>query len=328
MRILIVKTSSLGDLVHALPALTDAARALPGLRCDWLAEKSFAEIPRWHPAVDRIVTCEMRRWRKQLWRFSGGGEWAAFKQQLRERDYDLVIDAQGLVKSAWLASKARGPLAGPDWHGAREPLASLLYRYKLPVPHAHAAHAVRRGRVLFAEALGYAVPEDLPDFGLDRTRFAAPSLTQPYVVFLHATTWPSKCWPESHWCELGRWLVQRGIEVVLPWGSDAERASAQRIADGCGARLLPKLSLTEIAGVLAHAQAAVGVDTGLAHIANAVGTASVTLYGPTLPGLTGTIGRGQLHLCSTDAATVDRARPNLVTVQGVQEALQRPEFNV
>jgi heptosyltransferase-1 len=321
MRILIVKTSSLGDLVHALPALTDAARAMPQLRFDWLAEKAFAEIPAWHPAVDRVVSCDLRRWRKQLWRTWDAGEWTAFKTRLREREYDLVLDAQGLVKSAWLASKARGPLAGPDWHGSREPLASWFYRYRLPVPHTHSEHAVLRNRILFAQALGYSVPEGLPDFGVRRERFAMPALAQPYVVFLHATTWPTKCWPEANWQELGRWLAQRGQHVVLPWGNEAERLAAERITAGCDAMVLPKMGLTEAAGVLAYAKAVVGVDTGLAHVAAAVGTPSITLYGPTLPGLTGTIGRGQQHLCSTEATTVDRARPNTVAVARVQDAL-------
>ena len=322
MHVLIVKTSSLGDLVHTLPAVTDATRALPGLRVDWLAEKAFAEIPTWHPAVDRVIACDLRGWRKHLWQTWRGGDWSAFTAQLRQRQYDLVIDAQSLVKSAWLAAKARGPLAGPDRAGAREPLAAWFYQRRLAVPNARDGHAVDRARLLFAKALDYAPPTTTPDFGLANTKFEAPALAQPYVVFLHATTWPTKCWPEDHWQTLGRWLVQRGLRVVLPWGNADEQAAALRIAQGCDGVVLPKLRLTEVAGVLAGARLAVGVDTGLAHVAAAVDTPCVTLYGPTLPGLTGTVGAGQLHLCSTDAVTVDRARPTTVSVSRVQEALQ------
>jgi heptosyltransferase-1 len=321
MRILVVKTSSLGDLVHTLPALTDASAALPGLRFDWLAEKAFAEIPLWHPAVDRAVICETRRWRKHIWRTLTGGDWGRFKAELREREYDLVIDAQGLFKSAWLASRARGPLAGPDGKGAREPLAAWFYRYKLPVPCAREAHAVQRTRRLFAQALGYALPASAADFGLDRRHFALPELPPPYVVFLHATTWPTKCWPEAQWQALGSWLADRGLRAVLPWGNPEERQAAERIAAPCGGLVLPKMRLTELAGVLAHALAVVGVDTGLAHVAAAVNTPAVTLYGPTLPGLTGTIGANQIHLCSTDATVVDRARPTTVALERVQQAL-------
>src|SRR5581483_11707462 len=159
MRLLIVKTSSLGDIVHTLPAVTDAARALPGLRCDWLAERAFAEIPAWHPAVERVIQCDLRGWRRNLGRTVFGGDWSRFRGELRQTRYDLVIDAQGLVKSAWLARQARGPVAAP------------LYRRGYAVPRHDAAHAVERSRRLFAQALGYAWNDSPPDAGLDRARF-------------------------------------------------------------------------------------------------------------------------------------------------------------
>lgn len=316
MHVLIVKTSSLGDLVHALPAITDAHRAQPDVRFDWLSEKVFAEIPAWHPAVERVITCEMRRWRKNLWQTWRGGEWETFKKTLRETPYDLVLDAQGLFKSAFLASQARGLHAGH----AREKAASLFYQRSIPIPRDD--HAVDRQRDLFAQALGYARPPTAPDFGLTRSSFAKPELPQPYAVFLHATTWPTKCWPESHWQQLGRWFAQQNIGVALPWGNDAERVVAQRIAADFGGVVLPRMNLTAVAGVLAHAKVVVGVDTGLAHLAAAVNTPSVTLYGPTLPGLTGTVGPNQFHLCSTDAVTVDRDRRNDILPMRVIEMLQ------
>lgn len=316
MHVLIVKTSSLGDLVHALPALTDAHRARPDLRFDWLSEKAFAEIPSWHPAVERVITCEMRRWRKNLWQTWRGGEWQQFRQALREHPYDLVLDAQGLFKSAFLARQARGPVAGH----AREGAAGFLYDQPIRIPRND--HAVDRQRNLFAQALGYVQPRGAPDYGLDRARFPKPDLPQPYVVFLHATTWPSKCWPEAHWQDLGRWLVQQQYAVALPWGSEPERAAAERIAAAFGGMVLPRMSLTAVAGVLAHAKAAVGVDTGLAHLAAAVNTPGLSLYGPTLPALTGTVGRNQIHLCSSAETTVDRHRGNTVPVNQVIEVLQ------
>jgi heptosyltransferase-1 len=316
MHVLIVKTSSLGDLVHALPAITDAHRALPDMRFDWVSEKAFAEIPAWHPAVERVIVCEMRRWRKSLWLTWRNGEWQAFRAALRETPYDLVLDAQGLFKSAFLAAQACGPLAGH----ARENAAGLFYDRSIAIPRDD--HAIDRQRNLFAQALGYARPTTAPDFGLDASSFARPDLPPRYVVFLHATTWPTKCWPESHWQELGSWFTRQNYTVALPWGSEAERVVAQRIAEGFGGVVLPRMNLTAIAGVLAHAKVVVGVDTGLAHLAAAVKTPSLTLYGPTLPGLTGTVGPHQFHLCSTDAVTVDRNRQNDILPLRVIEALQ------
>jgi heptosyltransferase-1 len=321
MRALIIKTSSLGDIVHALPALTDAARALPELRCDWLAERAFAEIPAWHPAVARVIACDLRGWRRNLRQTVFGGEWARFTAQVREQRYDLVVDAQGLLKSAWLASRAHGPLAGPDFGSAREPLAALFYRRRYPVPKHDVAHAVERTRRLFAQAFGYPFADTAPDAGLVRENFPRPPLAEPYVVFLHGTTWPTKRWPILSWQLLGKHLRKSGITPVLPWGNDAERADAEAIAAVCDGRVLPKLGLTALAGWLAWAQACVGVDTGLAHIAAALGTPQVTLYGPTLPQLTGAVGANQVWLRSDEATSIDRARPNTVAVERVLAAV-------
>ena len=326
-KLLIVKTSSLGDVVHTLPALTDAARACPGLRCDWLVERAFAEIPAWHPAVERVIRCDLRGWRKHLGRTLFGGDWARFRAELRHTEYDLVIDAQGLVKSAWLAWQARGPLAGPDRASVREPLAAYFYKHGYAVPRHDVAHAVERARRLFAQALGYALPETSPDAGLDRSRFPAPGLTQPYAMFLHGTTWASKRWPLTHWSELGAWVAARGLRVVLPWGSEAERTDAEAIAAACDGLVLPRLGLTAIAGWLAGARYCVGVDTGLAHLAAALGTPQLTLYGPTLPQLTGAVGANQQWLTSGEYQSINRERPNTVSVSRVQEALSAlPQF--
>ncbi len=182
MRVLIIKTSSLGDVIHTLPALTDAAHAVPGIRFDWVVEEGFAEIPSWHPAVDQVIPVAIRRWRKNLWQTLKSGEWKAFKQRVRERRYDLVIDAQGLVKSAWLTRLIKAPVAGLDRYSAREGLASRFYDRRLSV--AVGQHAVERVRQLFALALAYDLPEGLGQYGLDLKRLQLPP-TAPYVVFLH-----------------------------------------------------------------------------------------------------------------------------------------------
>ncbi|MDH2015659.1 lipopolysaccharide heptosyltransferase I [Pseudomonas juntendi] len=296
MRVLIIKTSSLGDVIHTLPALTDAAHALPGIRFDWVVEEGFAEIPSWHPAVDQVIPVAIRRWRKNLWQTLKSGEWKAFKQRLRARKYDLVIDAQGLVKSAWLTRYVKAPVAGLDRYSAREGWASRFYDRRLSV--ATGQHAVERVRQLFAMALAYDLPEGIGNYGLDLERLQLPPAA-PYVVFLHGTTWATKHWPEVYWRELAERMGRRKLEVRLPWGNPAEKARAERIAQGLNnCQVLPKLNLAGVARVLAAAKACVAVDTGLGHLAAALDVPTISLFGPTNPGLTGAYGRTQIHQAS------------------------------
>lgn len=296
MRVLIIKTSSLGDVIHTLPAITDAAHAIPGIRFDWVVEEGFAEIPSWHPAVDQVIPVAIRRWRKNLWQTLKSGEWKAFKQRLRKRKYDLVIDAQGLVKSAWLTRYVKAPVAGLDRYSAREGWASRFYDRRLSV--AVGQHAVERVRQLFALALAYDLPEGLGRYGLDLDRLQLPPAA-PYVVFLHGTTWATKHWPEAYWRELAERLGRRNLQVRLPWGNPAEKARAERIAQGLkNCEVLPKLNLAGVARVLAAAKACVAVDTGLGHLAAALDVPTISLFGPTNPGLTGAYGRSQVHQAS------------------------------
>ncbi|MFJ2984138.1 MULTISPECIES: lipopolysaccharide heptosyltransferase I [unclassified Pseudomonas] len=296
MRVLIIKTSSLGDVIHTLPALTDAAHAIPGIRFDWVVEEGFAEIPSWHPAVDQVIPVAIRRWRKNIWQTLKSGEWKAFKQRVREHKYDLVIDAQGLVKSAWLTRYVKAPVAGLDRYSAREGWASRFYDRRLSV--ATGQHAVERVRQLFALALAYDLPEGIGNYGLDLDRLQLPPAA-PYVVFLHGTTWATKHWPEAYWRELAERLGRRKLQVRLPWGNPAEKARAERIAQGLNnCQVLPKLNLAGVARVLAAAKACVAVDTGLGHLAAALDVPTISLFGPTNPGLTGAYGRVQVHQAS------------------------------
>lgn len=306
MRVLLVKTSSLGDVIHTLPALTDAARAIPGIQFDWVVEEGFAEIPAWHPAVAQVIPVAIRRWRKNLWQTIRNGDWRRFKARLREARYDLVIDAQGLLKSAWLTRYVSAPVAGLDRESAREPIACRFYDRLYTVPKDQ--HALERTRQLFAQALGYALPQGLGDYGLDRAAMA-DHVTQPYLLFLHGTTWASKHWPEQEWRELAQRMSELGWAIRLPWGNEAERARAERIVAGVdNAAVLPKLNLAGVAKVIAGAQACVAVDTGLGHLAAALDVPSISLYGPTLPGRVGAYGRGQIHLCASgpNAGSGDR----------------------
>ncbi|MBD8492879.1 lipopolysaccharide heptosyltransferase I [Pseudomonas syringae] len=297
MRVLLIKTSSLGDVIHTLPALTDAARALPGVRFDWVVEEGFAEIPTWHPAVDTVIPVAIRRWRKHLWQTWKNGEWQGFKHRLRETPYDVVIDAQGLFKSAWLTRYVNAPVAGLDRDSARESVASRFYDRRYAV--ARGQHAVERLRQLFAQALGYEVPAGLGDYGLKPLQVPEADLEHPYVLFLHGTTWATKHWPELYWRQLAERMAARGLDVRLPWGNPEEKARAERIAAGLdNTGVLPKLNLAGVARVLAGAQACVAVDTGIGHLAAALDVPTLSLFGPTNAGLTGAYGRSQVHLAS------------------------------
>ena len=300
MRVLLIKTSSLGDVIHTLPALTDALRAIPTIRFDWVVEETFAEIPRWHPAVDQVIPVAIRRWRKHpihAWR---SGEWQAFKQRLHEQQYDLVIDAQGLLKSAWLTRGFTAAVVGFDRHSARESIAS--YFYDRPIFVMREQHAVERVRQLFAQAMQYAMPEQMGQYSLQRERLVIADQSAPYVLFLHGTTWPSKHWPLSSWRTLAEQLAEQGVAVRIPWSNAEEEQRAQAIAEGLPLiEVLPRLNLTGVAGQIAGAQACVAVDTGLGHLAAALDVPCVSLYGPTLPGRVGAYGQGQVHLCATGA---------------------------
>jgi heptosyltransferase-1 len=284
MHVLLIKTSSMGDVIHALPALTDAMRAIPGIRFDWVVEEAFQEIPAWHPAVDRVIPVALRRWRKKPLKALISGEWGRFKRALRERQYDLVLDSQSLMKSAWLAQKARGPRAGFDKKSAREPLASWFYQKKWFVSPDQ--HAITRQRELFGAALGYPVPDSKPDSALSIKW--EPDREHPYVFFLHGTSWPSKEWPEENWIELAKLANADGYQVKLTWGNEREKARAERIAAECDAIVLPRMGLGKIAQELSGASRVVGIDSGLAHIAATIGVRAITLYGATDPGKTGT----------------------------------------
>lgn len=294
MRVLIIKTSSMGDIIHTLPALTDAGKAHPNIRFDWLVEDLFAEIPSWHPFVAEVIPVALRRWRKGLFLKSTWKEWQRLRKQLKERQYDLILDAQGLVKSAFLMPFAQGIRAGLNWTSAREPLASLAYQKKYNVQFKQ--HAVTRMRSLFSQALNYPLPKDEPDFGLGHFR---PPENNPanYFVFLHGTTWKTKQWPERYWLELANLVTQAGYQVKLGGGNEEEIARAQRIAKNNPAvEFVSCQTISGMAHLLLNAKGAISVDTGFGHLSAALNVPTISLYGSTTPIFTGAIGKKSTHL--------------------------------
>lgn len=291
MRILLVKTSSLGDVVHNLPVVSDLARAYPDARIDWCVEEAFADIPRLHPAVGEIVPVAIRRWRKALGQRSTWQEMAALRQKLQRTPHDFILDTQGLVKSALLTRLARGRRCGYAAEVAREPLAARFYDDTFVIPRN--VHAVQRNRWLAAAA--FDLPLDTPlDYGILPPAYTADWLPPgDYAVLLSATSRSDKLWEETHWVALAAALLARGLIPIFPSGSVPERQRAERIvARVPGALAAPPLGLHELAGLLGRSALAVGVDTGLIHLAAALAVPSVALYVASDPALTGVFGKG------------------------------------
>lgn len=287
--ILLVKTSSLGDVIHNLPVVSDLRRTWPNVAIDWVVEESFAEIPSLHPGVRNVIPVAIRRWRKSLAAGATRREIRDFAKRLRGEYYDCVIDTQGLIKSAAITRLARGRRCGYAREVAREPLAAWAYDSAYPIPRN--AHAVERNRWLAAAACGYA--PDLPlRYGL-HSDHARPAWLPAgdYCVLLTATSRDDKLWQEKDWITLGARLRERGLTCVLPAGSARERERAQRIATAIDASVVaPPSRLTELAAVIEGAAGVVGVDTGLTHLAAALDRPVVAVFVATDPGLTGVYG--------------------------------------
>jgi heptosyltransferase-1 len=296
--ILFIKTSSLGDVIHHMPAVTEARKALPQARFVWLVEEAFAPLVRLHPAVSEVIPVAWRRWRKSLYAPATLSEIVQSLAVIRLHRYDEIVDSQGLLRSAIIARLAHGRRHGYDRASIREPLASPFYDVRYRV--SRDLHAVTRNRTLSGLALRY-TPQGAPDFGLDRARFARRG--ERYGVLLHATARPSKQWPEDNWVALGRSLAARGIELVLPWGSPEERVRSQRIAAALPrARVPDRAPIDEVAQLIAEAEFVVGVDTGLMHLAAALGVPLVAIFTGSSPGLTGPVGSGPVAVLGVDGA--------------------------
>lgn len=290
LQILLVKTSSMGDVIHNLPVIADILAHYPEAKFDWMVEEGFAEIPRLHPNVRNVIPVAVRRWRKSIFSCDTWREIRDLKIRLKHTHYDAIIDTQGLLKSAVLAKFAQGELHGMNYDSAREPFASLFYKHQYPVDRNQ--HAVQRNRVLAALALQYPIPKSLPDYGLGNSSGQQNKLELPhnYVVFLHGTSRDSKLWPAPHWVTLAEKLKQFNLQVLLPWSNPSEENRAKEIAaKSSNVRVLPKLKLTTLAGILADSTLNIGVDTGLMHLSTALNKPSIAIYTDTNPVFTGVL---------------------------------------
>ncbi|HSQ04454.1 MAG TPA: lipopolysaccharide heptosyltransferase I [Burkholderiales bacterium] len=312
-RVLLIKTSSLGDVIHNLPVIHDIRLSLPACSIDWVVEETYVSILAAHPGIDSVVPVAVRRWRRTPWRKCTRDEVRSFISRLRSETYDAVIDTQGLLKSALIGCAAHGPRYGLDWRSAREPLA-WLYERTFRVPWDR--HAVERNRSLVAQALGYPVPDTL-DYGI---RAVKPQFAwlpaAPYVVLLHATSAASKLWPEERWISLGNCCAAHAQHVILPWGGEKERARSERLARSIrGSIVPPALTLGDVTQVLAGSRCVAGLDTGLTHLAAALGVPTVGIFVRTDPVATGLYAR-------TPAINVG-GKGAMPSVEDVDAALQR-----
>ncbi len=305
MKILIVKLSSLGDILHLFPAVSDLRRSFPDAEIHWLVEPAFAEVVAWHSAVNKVITAPLREHKKAWWRIPALLK--KLRSQLRKERYDFVLDAQGLLKSALLARLAGNTVYGFARGSAREPPAARLYNKTAEV--AGGLHIIEKNRQLVAKLFAADVTLKA-DYGLEKFRREQMNADvsgipnefngHPYIVLLHGTTWNSKYWPEISWAELITSLTGQGWRCLLPWSNEEEhqRAERLRVSGGEGAQLLPKLSLTRLMAVLLHARAFVSVESGIGHIAAALDIPGVMLHGPTDPDYSGIRDKRCIHITS------------------------------
>jgi heptosyltransferase-1 len=302
--VLFIKTSSLGDVIHHMPAVTEASRQRPNTRFAWVVEEAFAPLVALHPAIAEVIPVASRRWRHALPQLATWREIGRCIKQIRTRDYQDIIDTQGLFRSAVITKLARGRRHGYDASSIREPAASLFYDVHHRV--ARDLHAIARNRVLTGLALGY-TPCGAIDFGLERSELLGP-LHKPYAVLLHATARKEKEWPEQSWIAVGRAISARGLELTLPWGTDGEWLRSERLAANLANTHVPaRRSLDETARMIAGASLVVGVDTGLVHLAAALGVPLVAIFVSSEPGLTGPVGPGPITIVDGKGRAPDYA---------------------
>ncbi len=309
MRILLVKTSSMGDVVHTLTAVREAKIQCPDLIIDWLVEADFADIAKLAKQqgnIHRVIPIHFRQWRKRRpFGVFFNPDIQALKKRLKSYQYDWVLDAQGLFKSAFLARLAAAPIAGFDTDSAREGLAAYCYQHRYPV--AKEQHAVERLRLLFAQALDYQPLPKAPSH-------PPPNVPKKQIVLLHGTTWDNKCYPTDKWRQLVTALSQQGYQLLIPHQGEAGYRTAEAMSKGIdNAQILPEQSLEELRATLIDACAVVSVDTGLAHLAVYLGIPTVMLFGPTRPELTGGFGEHTANLVGKAVDTACMKRENLRT---------------
>lgn len=295
--ILFIKTSSMGDVLHQMPAITEAKRHFPRSRITWVVDEMYAPLAALHPSVDEIITIAQRRWRKQVFRAEAWREFFAAARKLRARNFDKIIDTQGLIRTGLMGKLARGEHHGYDAASIREPFAARFYDINHKI--GWDLHVIARNRTLTARALGYEI-EGAPDYGFDRARIK-PGASGNYAIIFHATAKTKKEWLEERWIEVGRALSKRGLEVVLPWGNEVERARSERLKTQIpNARVPDRVPIMDVAKLIAGAKIVCGVDTGFLHIAAALGVPVIAVFTITKSHTASPTGPGKVEMIGAD----------------------------
>ncbi|MFV0321496.1 MAG: lipopolysaccharide heptosyltransferase I [Alphaproteobacteria bacterium] len=301
MKILFVKLSSLGDIVHSFPAVNDCAQNMPDIELHWLVEEGFADLAALPKFVKNTHKIHLRKLKKQpikAWQHI-----RAVRKILKAENYDIVIDGQGLIKSGILAKNIAPDVYGYDKNSARDSNASYFYNHKINV--SKEMHALERTRQLFAQSLGYSIEDKKFNYGIDATIYQPKGelilnqnhIHEPFVFLFHGTTWPTKHWPFDHWVELAELLKNNHLRALVTYGNDSEKERAEKLSQASdNFIILPKLPLMELMAVLSCAKAFVSVDTGLGHLAAALDLPGVAIYGPTSPDKVGILGTHQISL--------------------------------
>lgn len=301
MNVLIIKISSMGDIIHTLPAITDASKAIPNIFFDWIIEETFAEIPTWHSSIYQVIPIKLRSLKEKWHKLYPWKEYKKCIIQLRQKKYDVIIDAQGLLKtSALITSFAKGIKHGMDYSSAKEPISCWFYNKSYFINKNQ--HAIDRIRKLFSYSLEYPIPSYIGQYNINHVFKSNINIRQkntPFLIFLHSTTQSKKHWPELNWHKITKLALNAGYNIKLPFWTKDEESRANRLKQ-CFNQiiLLPRLTLQEIAIQILKAKGIISVDTGLSHLAAALSCPNLTLYGPTDPKFIGTYGHNQIALRS------------------------------
>ncbi|MET3105321.1 heptosyltransferase-1 [Oxalobacteraceae bacterium GrIS 2.11] len=283
MKVLLIRVSSLGDVLHNMPIVGDILRHFPEAQIDWVVEENFVELVKLNPHVRKVIPFALRRWRKSLLSAATRAEIKTFKKWLQAETYDVILDTQGLLKTGVIMGLANGGakvgLANGTEGSGYEPISRIFHSLSVPVDSR--THAVLRGRLVASRALGYDIGETQPEFGLLAP--ASETMTwlpeHDYAVFFHGTAGVHKKWPAHDWITIGKYLQQHQLPVLLAWGNSTEFLEAEQLAAHIpGAVVLPKLSMLEAVALAQRAALVVGVDTGLTHISAAYGRPTVEIY--------------------------------------------------
>ncbi len=302
MRVLIIKLTSMGDLMHALPALTDAAKKIPNIEFDWVVDENFSEVPLWHPKVKSIITTNHRSWKKNIFSTSLIRELRTIKYTLNNINYNAVIDMQNNLKSAAISFFVNDFVHGLDKASAREYPSHLAYKFTYGISKKN--HAISRQRELLALSLNYEFLNQNIDYGIQKDKFERPNFKLPnkFIFLVHNASWPTKMWSISRWQALIKLINKEGYMAILPSGSTEEFERAKEIASISNEALaIPAQSLNKTAFIIENATGCICSDTGLAHLSAMLGKPSVTLYSVTDEKLIGTRGKNQSHIISADS---------------------------